>query len=115
MRQCPSNTQWQLVHDITSLKLVHCILKNKKRYLYPSSSTEKKENFLQTKVSFLPPQFQTCPSSVSTIVKNPPQDTVAIGTGNAFTLQGILSPPPSFGPRPGPRPNRPSPSSRPQV
>lgn len=63
----------------------------------------------------LPPQFQTRPSSVSAIVKNPPQETAATGTVNASTLEGTLSPPPSFGPGPGPRPNLPSPSSRPQV
>lgn len=63
----------------------------------------------------LPPQFQSCPSSVSTVVKKPPQETAATATGNALTLEGILSPPPSLGPRPGPRPNLPSPSSRPQV
>lgn len=63
----------------------------------------------------LPPQFQIFPSSVSTIVKNPPQETAATDTGNASTLEGMLNPPPSFGPRPGPSPNLPSPSSRPQV
>lgn len=64
---------------------------------------------------FSPPQFQTWPSEVSAIVKNPPHLAAATGTGNAFTLEGILKDPPSPGPPPLPRPNRPSPSSRPQV
>lgn len=63
----------------------------------------------------LPPQHQTFPSSVSAIVKKPPQATAATGTGNASTLHGTLRPPAWSGPRPGPRPNLPSPSSRPHV
>ena len=66
-------------------------------------------------VELLPPQFQSRPSFDNAIVKKPPHETAATGMGSALTLEGILRPPASFGPRPGPRPSRPSPSSRPQI
>lgn len=66
-------------------------------------------------MEYLPPQFQSWPPSVNAIVKKPPHETAATGSGIAFTSEGVLSPPAKSGPRPGPRPNLPSPSSRPQM
>lgn len=82
---------------------------------YWNREKKRKSQIYTKEFTSLPPQFQICPSSVNTVVKKPPQETAATGMGSAFTLEGILSPPPSFGPRPGPRPNLPSPSSRPHV